>query len=310
MHLSSTPYDDVFKTQLHDGPALIIPFINFAFDENILCDERVVFYPSELFADGENREVDGLLEIAGRLYHVECQSTDDDSMIVRLVEYDLMSAFAAAMRDGSFTRGRFKLRIPRTAVLWLRHTAATPDEMTIEAELPNGETSIWTIPSIKMDELTLDEIFSRRLYFLLPFYLFVYEKRFPELERDAAKRAELVREYEGLIERLRELSQDDPLVTFNRGMLINMMNKVTDHLAAKFTEVKKGVEYAMGGHVIDYEVKTARREGIAEGRAEGMANGIVKTERRYGASDDMIVSNLMTELSWDRSTAERFLREN
>ena len=44
---SSTPFDDVFKTTLHDHTHLVIPLINKAFHENYTGDERVEFRPQE-----------------------------------------------------------------------------------------------------------------------------------------------------------------------------------------------------------------------------------------------------------------------
>ena len=38
---SSTPFDDVFKTTLHDHTRLVIPLINKAFNENYTGDEHI-----------------------------------------------------------------------------------------------------------------------------------------------------------------------------------------------------------------------------------------------------------------------------
>ena len=49
--------------------------------------------------------------------------------------------------------------------------------------------------------------------------------------------------------------------------ITDMSEKVLEHIAAKYNTVRKGVKAIMGGKVLEYEAKTIKREGIAEGRA-------------------------------------------
>ena len=93
--LVNTPYDDVFRTLLNDCSSLIIPIVNEIFHESYSGDEAVEFYPNEHFVngqDGKEREriTDSCFGIRGRSlkkYHIECQSTSDDTMLVRMFEY-------------------------------------------------------------------------------------------------------------------------------------------------------------------------------------------------------------------------------
>ena len=56
-----------------------------------------------------------------------------------------------------------------------------------------------------------------------------------------------------------------------------MSDKVLAHIAAKHDAVREGVRAVMGGRVLEYEAKTIKREGIAEGRAEEREKGIRDT---------------------------------
>ena len=90
----NTPYDDVFRTLLNDCSSLVIPLVNEIFHASYSGDETVEFYPNEHFIngqDGEERErvTDSCFGIRGetlRKYHIECQSTADDSMLLRMFE--------------------------------------------------------------------------------------------------------------------------------------------------------------------------------------------------------------------------------
>ena len=98
--ITSTPYDDVFRTLLNDCSSLIIPMINEIFGENYTGNERIIFSPNEHFlnkqdGDGDERITDTCFQILGRerkKYHLECQSSTDNSMLVRFFEYDTQIA--------------------------------------------------------------------------------------------------------------------------------------------------------------------------------------------------------------------------
>jgi hypothetical protein len=90
----NTPYDDVFKTLLNDCTSLIIPVVNEIFGEDYRGDEMIKFLPNEHFinqpeGNTEKEFTDSCFEIYGRehkKYHLECQSTTDSSMLIRMFE--------------------------------------------------------------------------------------------------------------------------------------------------------------------------------------------------------------------------------
>ena len=100
---SNTPYDDVFRTLLNDCSSLIIPVINEVFGEDYRGDEEIHFYPNEHFIQGQDTSTkekitDSCFQVIGirkKKYHLECQSTTDNKMIVRMFEYDTQIALDA-----------------------------------------------------------------------------------------------------------------------------------------------------------------------------------------------------------------------
>ena len=86
-----TPYDDSFRTLLTDCKRLIVPLVNEMFGENWQETENVELYQNEVFittgAD-EKRITDSNFTIGNsRRYHIECQSSVDGTMTVRIFEY-------------------------------------------------------------------------------------------------------------------------------------------------------------------------------------------------------------------------------
>ncbi|MBR3458440.1 MAG: hypothetical protein IKH16_09875, partial [Selenomonadaceae bacterium] len=201
--------------------------------------------------------------------HVESQSPPDSTMLVRMFEYDTQ----IALDDGEVMGNTLTVSFPHSAVLFLRSTGETPDEMTIRMIVPAGELS-YTIPVVKMQRYTLEEIFARKLYFFIPFYIFTHESRFRQYEQDAGKLELLLAEYaeiQGTLEKLQETGQMDALA---RQAIIDMTKRVAEHIARHCEKVKEGVESIMGGQILEYEAKTIWREGCNEGISIGRNEGI------------------------------------
>ncbi len=47
--MSSTPYDDVFRTMLNDCPKLVLAVVNEAFGEHYTGEEKIIFAQNEHF---------------------------------------------------------------------------------------------------------------------------------------------------------------------------------------------------------------------------------------------------------------------
>ena len=250
----NTPYDDVFRTLLTDCTALIIPVVNELFHTSYTGKETIHLLQNEHFIklpDGNEQEriTDSSFEILGRerkRYHVECQSTEDGSMIVRMFEYDTQ----LALENREVTAGALVVHFPDSAIVALRHTKNTPEVMTVMIRTPGGEVS-YAVPVLKVRQYTVEEIFEKKLYFLIPFHIFVYEKSFKELEENSEKLAKLEEEYTAIVNRLEEDRKNGDL---------NEYEKVT-------------IGESMGGKVLEYEAKDILNRGRAEGYLEGEACG-------------------------------------
>lgn len=90
----NTAYDDAYHTLLNDCPKLIIPVINEVFHEDYNMDEKVIrtnekYYINRQPSGQIERIADSNVKIRNRTYHLECQSTVDGSMIIRMFDlYD------------------------------------------------------------------------------------------------------------------------------------------------------------------------------------------------------------------------------
>lgn len=144
------------------------------------------------------RVTDSSFKIIGRdtkKYHLECQSSTDDSMLVRIFEYDTQ----IALDEGEIKGGTLTVTFPHSAVLYLRCGPSTPDGLKIRMVTPGGDM-VYDIPLMRSQDYTAEEIFRKRLLFLIPFHIFSHEKIFEEYERDEKRLGSLRQEYEQIKE--------------------------------------------------------------------------------------------------------------
>ena len=280
VRITSTPYDDVFRTLLNDCSQLIIPMINEMFGEQYSGQEKIIFSPNEHFlnqqgGNEEERITDTSFKIEGKeikKYHLECQSSTDNSMLVRFFEYDTQ----IALDEGEINGNILTVTLPHSAVLFLRHRASTPNKLKIRMITPGGSVE-YDIPVIKSQQYTPEEIFEKKLLLLIPFYIFSHETQFEEYEKDKTKLKRLQEEYEQIKSKLEQLLNEGAISEYMRCTIIDMSNKVLEHIAAKYNSVKEGVKAVMGGKILEYEAKTIKKEGMKEGIEEGIEEGIKGT---------------------------------
>ena len=280
---SPTAYDDSFRTLLNDCKELIIPVINEVFGENYTVKEQIELGINENIQSQSGDKLkkvitDSSLAITTedgktKRYHLECQARDDSSMLVRIYEYDARIALA----DGSLEDDVLTVNFPKSAVIFLRHTSTTPDHMRIRLVTPEGSTE-YTVPVVKVQQYSLEDIFSKGMLFFLPFYIFCHENQLPEYESDEEKFKTLMAEYAYIQRRMEELQKAGEITEFVKKAICITTNHVMKKIAEKYRKVREGVEQIMGGQVLEYEAKTILNDGISIGRTEGI--GIGRDEER------------------------------
>ena len=297
---TATPYDDVHRTMINDCPKLIIPVVNEMFQKQHDDDEKVTVLNNEFFInrqDGAQAERVTYTHflIGHDRYHLECQSSTDGTIMYRIFEYDSQ----IAMQDSALTKGKLVVKFPNTAILYIRHNQNTPDSMTLEICVP-GATCSYNVPVMKVQTYSIDEIFEKRLFFLIPFHIFVYEKDFKEYDTNEQKLEELTKIYGEIMERLDAYSESQVIESYTKLTIIDMSKKVLEHLAKKYSNVREGVRTVMGGKILDYPAKDAWRKAHAEGHAEGITDHLtmlVKKKLEKGLPVEEIAEALEEEVS-------------
>ena len=273
---------------------LLVPLINEVFHTSYPEDVKIVHLRNEHQLEDGELITDARLLIGDKVYHIECQSTDDATMAIRMFEYDFAIALESRRRVGR----RFFVEFPRSCVIYLRTTKNTPDVEEVELKLPDGQVCVYRVPTVKVERYTKDSIFEKNLLMLLPFYVMRYEESAHTIGENTEKLQELLSEYEDI-----RVNLEKELSMAGRSELYTDLNRlivrISDYIFRKEEKIRKGVDEVMGGKVLQLESERllelgeARGKiiGKAEGRAEGKAEGEAIGEARMR----MLINRLIAD---------------
>ncbi len=253
--MSRTIFDDVFRTMVEKLPYLAVPLINEVFETSYPENVEITQLRNE--HQQENGEIitDCCLKIGRKLYHIECQSIDDTTMAIRMIEYD----FAIAIENAQKINRRYRIEFPRSCVIYLRSNKNTPDSLEVEVIFPDGKLHLYEIPTVKMENYTKDSIFERNLLMLLPFYVMRYEKEAHSFSKNPEKMQQLLNEYEEIRRRLNEeLTQDRKSDLYAN--LMDWIVRISDYIFRNEEIVRKGIDNIMQGKVLKLKSEIIREE--------------------------------------------------
>jgi uncharacterized protein YaaQ len=278
-------YDNIFKTLSEKNPKLLIPVINAIFSTKYDTTENLDLLSGEhhLLTNADLQDVteiitDSCIRIKNKLYHIECQSNPDGSMIIRMVEYD----FYIALENAKPIEDLYEMEFPQSAVLYLRHNSNTPDSMKMRIKFPNGENVMYEVPVIKTQEFSVDDILNKQLFFFVPYYILKYEKIIDTVDKD-----QLIKEYQKLYGGMKKANEEGFLNDYDMTNIIEFTNDLLDEILENEEDVRKEVTSIMGGVVLE-----TYADRYADSRVEAslklQAIQTAKSMIAHGDSDDYI----------------------
>ena len=287
---NNTIFDDVFRTMVEKMTYLIVPLINEVFHTSYPEDVEIVHLRNEHQLEDGELITDARLLIGDKVYHIECQSTDDTTMANRMFEYD----FAIAMESRRKAGRKFFVEFPRSCVIYLRTTKNTPDVEEVEMKLPDGQVCEYRVPTVKVERYTKERIFEKNLLMLLPFYVMRYEDTAHTIGEDSEKLQGLLKEYENI-----RINLEKELSIAGRSELYTDLNKlivkISDYIFRKEEKVRRGVDEVMGGKVLQLESERLREEGMAIGEIKGEARGKVIGKAEGEARLSALINRLLLD---------------
>lgn len=294
----TTIFDDVYRTIAQKLSCLIIPVVNETFGTHYNLHADLAQLRNEHLELAGKIITDSIFRIGKALYHLECQSTSDGTMAIRMFEYD----FAIALEDARKGKSPYHVKFPLSAVIYLRQGAKPKNALSLDVEFPDKQTVTYRVPIIHVQEYSLAEIFEKELWLFLPFYIMRYEKQFTAMEKDQKKRQTMLAEIREMTANLDGYATTTASATIYTD-LMELTKRIADYLLKEHPTTKKEVNHIMGGKILELHsekiFKKGRRSGLldgrAEGRAEGRAAGLAAGEGRLSRLISILLDNGKTD---------------
>ena len=277
--LSNTPFDDVFKLEIEKMGQLLVPVIEKMFHvKATLADlEEIERLANERFLMDEGqtkvskRFSDSCYKIAGRYYHVECQSTEDGSILFRLAEYNVRIALDGAKKDGDSIR----INLPNSGLIKLR--GSTDGEKSSEMKIIyrySAQEIVVPVPVMNVQAYSADELYEEGLIFMIPYYIIRFENRLRKIsDSKDPEYAKIYSELSEYVDRLMRACDEGIISEDNTRRLAELSNLILNYIASKLDKDIKERMAGLMSHVIELQedrwLRQGRLEGLEEGRREG-----------------------------------------
>ena len=298
MEVHGTIFDDVFRTIAQKMPYLLIPLINEVFQTNYSEDIHFQQLRNEHYEKFGKIITDSILQIEDHAYHLECQSSLDGRMVIRMFEYDFSIALELAQKNNE----TFEIEFPQSCVLYIRNhrKRSLPDYHEAIVKSADGQQIVYRVPILRAQNYTVDSIFEKRLLILLPYHILRYESFLKNSGSNTKKLKQLLTDYQKINDALEQCTNDKKSTLYID--MITLIEEIADHIIPKDNEnVRERLGNIMGGKILKLESERLLEKGQLLGEAKGRAAGLIqgqaegrKTER-IEAIQNMISLGLTKE---------------
>lgn len=279
----TTIFDDVYRTIVQKLSFLIIPAINEAFSTHYDMRTDLTQLRNEHLELAGKIITDSIFRIGDMLYHIECQSTSDGTMALRMFQYD----FAIALERASKEKSPYLVKFPMSAVIYLRPDKKMNGFLSLEVEFPNGQTVNYKVPVINVQDYSLDDIFSKWLWLFIPFYIMRFQKDFKKMEADREKRKAMLTELSAMNDRLSKYAEEKDLTNVYTD-LMELSQKIASYLLEKQPKTKKEVRKIMGGKILELHSEKMIKKGKRAGRVEVLADVAISMLKDHKPVEEIV----------------------
>jgi hypothetical protein len=176
-------FDHIFKELLETlSPPCIIAFVNSTFKHNMPLNSAVESMRTESNI-GSRTTADYILKITepdGKVhyFHAEAQTTNDNRMVFRMVEYGIRFALDVARYNAD--NDDILIELFPAVVFYLKDNDSTPRLLNVTIKVPDGQELHYTIPAERMSDYTPEELLEQDKEPLFPFYMANFSGKDPE----------------------------------------------------------------------------------------------------------------------------------
>lgn len=321
--------DEVLKYLFSTSNKVLINLLNGIFDENFKEDEVSLTISNNEFI-GESLDVirgDMFFEISKlnnqkTCYHLEFQTKNDSTMIIRMFEY----GFKKGRETQSINLNDVKtIYFPKQKVIFFEENKNINNSLDLNIVFPSGENILYSVDVIKYWEYTEEELIRKKMYPLIPLQLFNLRKELEKCQKnnDIKKINELSHIAKSLAVRLaiesKELFDSYEILGEDFHKMLLSINNLIEYLNRNYLnddrleeEVNTMTKTLYDPEVEKRGIEIGRQEGIQEGIQLGRQQGIssTKIENAKNLLDILDDETIAIKIGLDLETVKKLRQEN
>lgn len=176
-------FDHAFKKMLTLSSKAVTNMINglFGTDHNP-SNTTITYHWTEHQADGTLKTTlaDSILILNDKYaYHMEAQITEDNEIVFRVFSYGY--GYADVNKEIHTTefdnKPVYTLHFPEPRIIYLGDVSSSvPDELQLKLDFQNNSPYIYSVPTVKLAQLSAQELNDRKMIILIPFHLLKLRK--------------------------------------------------------------------------------------------------------------------------------------
>ena len=210
-------------------PQLLIPLINEVFHTSYSEEEHFEQLRNEHYEKYGTVITDSIIRIGNHIYHLECQSSKDKTMVIRMFEYDISIAIEHASYENDEI---WEIEFPQSCVLYIRNHRDLPDYHEAVVKFADGQKVRYRVPILQAKKYTVDRIFEKRLLILLPYHILRYEHFLKHNGTDTRKLQQLLADFREINRRLEETAEKENKSHLYMDMIV-LIEQIADYIIPK-----------------------------------------------------------------------------
>ncbi|MBU3159838.1 hypothetical protein KPL37_08750 [Clostridium frigoris] len=283
--------DEILKSLFAVSKKVLITMMNSLFKENFDVKMAEITFENNEFVSDDYDIIRGdlFLKISkGNKpyhYHIELQTKNDSTMVIRMFEYGFKKAKELAKNYGNV--GETVIYIPKQLVIFVEQNRNIKDELKMKLIFPDGQEIKYTVPTMKYWEYSDIDIMQDKMYPLLPLQVFKLRYKMEQVKNKHGEGSFELKETIMEAKKISEVISKEGSQLFNSGeidgddlhrILLAVAN-LFEYLNTKYGEDVKLNEEVRSMTKTLYDPAVEQRgieKGIEKGREEGMEKGIEK----------------------------------
>ena len=248
----SVKLDEVMRLLFDMSKPVLVNMINNLFGERFDPDIVEISKDNGKFVNEQLNMLEGdfflrIVESSGKphLYHIEFQTFRDDTISVRILQYDIEKAIERENME-QVTKQRRRLYLSHSIVIQVEPHDDIPDAYIDEIVFEDGFVKERVIPVLKYWTLTTAEMVERGLYPLLPLQVFLQRSRLDKMTKanDEEQRQKAIHEAKDIAMKMaheaKELHQAGKLMDADLRKVLTAIANLFAHLNNRY-KVKPGL---------------------------------------------------------------------